>query len=138
MASAPRLTNERINIALKLLDSWTGKLTWSRFLAILEVDLGHKYTKAALLRHSKFKHAWDKRRWNESPNENENNNFGNYALKISLEKIKKLERTIERLENENNLLNEKFVIWATNATNKGIFLEELNIPLPTHSTKNTS
>lgn len=31
MTTAPRLTNERIDIALKLLDGWTGKLTWSRF-----------------------------------------------------------------------------------------------------------
>ena len=136
MATAPRLTKERIDIALKLLDSWTGKLTWLRFLAMLEVDLGHKYTKAALLRHSRFKDSWDKRRWSENPERNEKNNFGNYGLQIALEKIAKLEKTIERLENDNNLFNEKFVVWATNAANKGITIEELNRPIPTHSTKN--
>lgn len=136
MATAPRLTKERIDIALKLLDSWTGKLTWSRFLAMLEVDLGHKYTKAALLRHSRFKDSWDKRRWSENPERDEKNNFGNYGLQIALEKIAKLEKTIERLENDNNLFNEKFVVWATNAANKGITIEELNRPIPTHSTKN--
>ncbi len=136
MATAPRLTKERIDIALKLLDSWTGKLTWPRFLAMLEVDLGHKYTKAALLRHSRFKDSWDKRRWSENPERDEKNNFGNYGLQIALEKIAKLEKTIERLENDNNLFNEKFVVWATNAANKGITIEELNRPIPTHATKN--
>ncbi len=29
MATAPRLTNERIDIALKLLDGWTGKLIYA-------------------------------------------------------------------------------------------------------------
>lgn len=136
MATAPRLTNERIDIALKLLDGWNGKLTWSHFLAILEIDLGHKYTKAALLRHSRFKDTWDKRRWIENPDRNEKNNFGNSGLQTALEKIAKLEKTIERLENDNNLLNEKFVVWATNAANKGITLEELNRSIPTYATKN--
>lgn len=135
MATAPRLTNEKINIALKLLDGWSGKLTWDRFLALLEVDLGHKYTKAALLRHAKFKASWDKRRWAENDDSDGNNNFGNQGLAIALEKIKKLEQTIARLENDNNLLNEKFVIWATNASNKGITFDELNRQIPTYSNK---
>lgn len=136
MATAPRLTNERIEIALKLLDGWTGKLTWSRFLALLELDIGHKYTKAALLRHPKFKDAWDKRRWNENPDKNIAKGFGNYGLQTALEKIEKLEATIERLENENNLLTEKFVVWATNATNRGLFLEDLDRAIPSHTRKN--
>lgn len=136
MATAPRLTNERIEIALKLLDGWTGKLTWSRFLALLELDIGHKYTKAALLRHPKFKDAWDKRRWNENPDKNIAKGFGNYGLQTALEKIEKLEATIERLENENNLLTEMFVVWATNATNRGLSLEDLNRAIPSHAEKN--
>lgn len=136
MATAPRLTKERIDIALNLLDGWIGKLTWPRFLAMLEVDLGHKYTKAALLRHPRFKDAWDKRRWTENPERNERNDFGGYGLQTALEKIKKLENTIKRLENDNNLLNEKFIVWSTNAANKGMSLEELNRPIPIHSSKN--
>lgn len=136
MTTAPRLTKERIDVALKLLDGWTGKLTWPRFLAMLELDLGHKYTKAALLRHARFKDSWDKRRWSENPERDEQNSFGNYGLQVALKKIVKLEKTIERLENDNNLLNEKFVVWATNAANKGMTIEELNRPIPTHSTKN--
>lgn len=136
MATSPRLTNERIEIALKLLDGWTGKLTWSRYLALLELDIGHKYTKAALLRHSRFKVAWDKRRWNENPDRNIEKGFGNHGLQTALEKIEKLEATIERLENENHLLIEKFVVWSTNATNKGLTIEDLNRPIPTNARKN--
>lgn len=135
MATAPRLTKERIDIALKLLDGWTGKLTWSRFLAMLEVDIGHKYTKAALLRHTQFKNSWDTRRWENNSDTREHTTI-NHGLKTSLQKIEKLEATIKRLENENCLLIEKFVIWSTNASNKGITIEELNKPIPTNSTKN--
>lgn len=42
MPTAPRLTTEKIDKALKLLDGWSGKLTWAKFLALLEVDVGHK------------------------------------------------------------------------------------------------
>lgn len=136
MATSPRLTNERIEIALKLLDGWTGKLTWSRYLALLELDLGHKYTKAALLRHTRFKNAWDKRRWDENPDRNTEKSYGNHGLQTALEKIEKLKATIKRLENENNLLTEKFVVWSTNATNKGLTIEDLNRPIPTNARKN--
>ncbi|MCX0339448.1 hypothetical protein [Acinetobacter radioresistens] len=134
--TAPRLTKERIDIALDLLDQWSGKLTWERFLAILEVEVGHKYTKAALLRHEKFKNAWDQRRW---ASDDKTAYYGNnQILKLTLEKIQKLEQKIERLEYENKLLTEKFVIWATNAMNKGISAEELNRPIPVNSNKETS
>ena len=136
MATSPRLTNERIEIALKLLDGWTGKLTWSRYLALLELDLGHKYTKAALLRHTRFKNAWDKRRWEENPDRKKKKSYGNHGLQIALEKIERLEATIKRLENENNLLTEKFVVWSTNATNKELTIEDLNRPIPTNARKN--
>ena len=136
MATSPRLTNERIEIALKLLDGWTGKLTWSCYLALLELDLGHKYTKAALLRHTRFKNAWDKRRWEENPDRNTEKSYGNHGLQIALEEIERLEATIKRLENENNLLTEKFVVWSTNATNKELTIEDLNRPIPTNARKN--
>ncbi|WP_228683033.1 hypothetical protein [Acinetobacter nosocomialis] len=90
------------------------------------------------MRHSRFKNTWDKRRWIENPERNEKNNFGSSGLQTAFEKIEKLERTIERLENDNNILTEKLVVWSTNAANKGISLEELNMPLPTYSIKNTS
>ena len=103
---------------------------------MLEVDLGHNYTKAALLRHSRFKASWDKRRWSENPDRDDKDNFGHQGLQVALEKIEKLENTIQRLENDNNMLNEKLVVWATNAANKGITEDELNRPIPTYSTKN--
>ncbi|MDO3659161.1 hypothetical protein [Acinetobacter genomosp. 15BJ] len=135
MATAPRLTKEKIDIALSLLDSWVGKLTWDRFLALLELDVGHKYTKAALLRHPKFKKNWDSKRWIKNDESDVNNSYGFKGLNSALAKIDKLENTIERLEKENNLLIEKFVVWATNAANKGITLDELNKPIPTNSNK---
>ena len=84
---APRLTKERIDIALDLLDNWSGKLTWERFLAIFEVEVGHKYTKAALLRHEKFKSAWDQKRW---ANDNDETRYygNNQILKLAKENIR--------------------------------------------------
>lgn len=135
MGKAPRLTNEKIDIALKVLDGWTGKLTWDRYLAILELDVGHKYTKAALLRHPKFKNSWDKKRWEYQEEDNEGTQYGNKILKTALKKIESLEKEIERLKNDNELLTEKYVVWITNAANKGMTLDELNRPLPINTDK---
>lgn len=136
MPTAPRLTTEKIDKALKLLDGWSGKLTWAKFLALLEVDVGHKYTKAALLRHARFKSHWDNKRWSATSNDTDKvTNFGNHGLVLANQKIKVLEETILRLQKDNELFHEKFVIWATNAVNKGITLEDLNRPIPVHSKK---
>lgn len=35
-----RLSDQDIEKAVRLLDAWTGKLTWERYLAVLATELG--------------------------------------------------------------------------------------------------
>ncbi|WP_171523897.1 hypothetical protein [Acinetobacter baumannii] len=51
-------------------------------------------------------------------------------MSLSAERIRELERRVERLTLENNQLLEQFVRWAHNATRRGLSLADLDKPLP--------
>lgn len=133
---APKLTDKDIEKAVLLLDGWSGKLTWDRYLAVLAVEIGHTYTKVAMLRQPRIKAAWDlaKDRVHESA---PRGGYGNVAMSLSAERICELERRVERLTFENNQLLEQFVRWAHNATRRGLSLTDLDKPLPIAEKKAT-
>lgn len=133
---APKLTDNSIEKAVMLLDGWSGKLTWDRYLAVLAVEIGHTYTKMAMLRQPRIKAAWGvaKDRVHESA---PHGGYGNVAMSLSRERTRELERRVERLTQENNLLLEQFVRWAHNATRRGLSLTDLDKPLPIVRTKQT-
>lgn len=122
-----RLTNADIGVALRLLDSWSGKLTWETYLSILAVELGHKYTKAAMLRHPRIKSAWNSAKDRIQTNEG---GHGTIGMKQAQNQIRILKNRVERLELENNQLLEQFLRWAKNATEKGLTIDDLDRPLP--------
>lgn len=133
---APKLTDGNIEKAVLVLDGWAGKLIWDRYLAILEVEIGHKYTKAAMLRQPRIKAAWDlaKARARESAPAT---GHGNVALTLSASRIQQLEDRVERLQYENHQLLEQFVRWAHNATRHGLALKDLDRALPISVRKET-
>lgn len=51
------------------------------------------------------------------------------SLKIAQVKIDALESKIKRLEKENSLLLEQFVVWQYNAHKYGVSIDKLNEPL---------
>ena len=51
------------------------------------------------------------------------------SLKIAQAKIEAMETKIARLEKENSLLLEQFVVWQYNAYKYGVSIEKLNEPL---------
>lgn len=125
---APKLSDKGIDAAVKLLDGWAGKLTWERYLTVLELEIGHKYTKAAMLRHPRIADAWRHAK-DRSSNVSEGG-YGNVALSQAQARIKRLESRVERLERENNLLLEQFLRWSYNAASRGLSPEVLERPLP--------
>ena len=129
LTTQKRLTDDSIAKAVSLLDSWAGKLTWDHYLAVLAVEIGHRYTKAAMLRHPRIANAWGdaKARCRES---SPNAGHGAVALQLSQAKVKKLTNEVERLNAENEQLLEQFVRWAHNATIRGLSPEDLDAPLP--------
>jgi len=127
---APKLNDTGIDKAVRLLDGWTGKLTWDRYLAMLEVEIGHKYTKAAMLRHPRIKSAWDHAK--ELARDDSGVPVSRSAIETekALERVRLLEARVERLTRENHALLEQFVRWSHNASRKPMSLEELEAPLP--------
>lgn len=127
---APKLNDTGIDKAVRLLDGWAGKLTWDRYLAMLEVEIGHKYTKAAMLRHPRIKAAWDHAK--ELARDDSGVSVSRSAVETekALERVKLLEARVERLTRENNALLEQFVRWGHNAVRGGLTLDDLDRPLP--------
>lgn len=124
---AKRLTEADINTSLRLLDGWSGKLTWEKYLSVLAVELGHKYTKAAMLRHPRIKSAWNKAKDRLQSSEG---GHGTIGMKQATDRIRVLQNRVERLEQENNKLLEQFLRWAKNASEKGLNIDDLDRPLP--------
>lgn len=127
---APKLNDAGIDKAVRLLDGWASKLTWDRYLAMLEVEIGHKYTKAAMLRHPRIKAAWDHAK--EVARDDSGVSVSRSAVETekALERVKLLEARVERLTRENNALLEQFVRWGHNAVRRGLSLDDLDRSLP--------
>lgn len=126
---APKLSDENIEKAVELLDGWMGKLTWERYLAVLQIEIGHKYTKAAMLRQPRIRDAWQEAKLKSQENASEGG-YGATPLAQAKQRINQLEARVERLKRENNQLLEQFVRWAHNAARRGLTPEELDKPLP--------
>ncbi|MDY7534907.1 hypothetical protein RGV33_25050 [Pseudomonas sp. Bout1] len=127
---APKLNDTGIEKAVRLLDGWAGKLTWDRYLAMLEVEIGHKYTKAAMLRHPRIKAAWDHAKEQAKESDGASGSRSAIETEKALERIRLLETRVERLTRENNGLLEQFVRWSHNAVRGGLTLDDLDRPLP--------
>jgi len=125
---APKLTPETIEKAVRLLDAWVGKLTWDRYLSVLEGDIGHKYTKAAMLRQPRIADAWSlaKERSQEAAG---SEGYGHTPLALAKQRIKERDNTIERLTRENEKLLKQFVRWAHNASVRGLTPADLDKPI---------
>lgn len=127
---APKLNDSGIDKAVRLLDGWAGKLTWDRYLAMLEVEIGHKYTKAAMLRHPRIKSAWDHAKEHAKDGNGVSVSRSAVETDKALERVKLLQARVERLTRENNALLEQFVRWSHNAVRAGLTLDDLERSLP--------
>ena len=127
---ARRLTDTDIETAVRLLDGWTGKLTWERYLAVLATPLnGARYTKAGLRKQPRILGAWDatRRRIDKSAKESGAKSNGDAAIAHAREAIKRLRNENERLTMENRDLLERFRRWAHNARiSSGMTPEQLD------------
>jgi len=133
---APKMTDQMIHQSVLMLDGWAGKLTWDLYLESLAVDIGHRYTKAAMLRHDRIKDAWDHAKERCRGANEDSSKPPEVALMDS--RNRELEERIQRLTRENTRLLEQFVRWAHNASRRGMSLEELERPLPYVKTKELS
>lgn len=133
MKRAPRLTEADIEKAVRLLDGWSGKLTWDRYLAVLATELGHLYTKPAMHKQARIIGAWEmaRTRLSDSLSETGGTSYGDGALAAANRRVERLRAEVARLDQENRDLLERFLRWSQNAARAGLSPEQLDRPLPT-------
>ena len=127
---ARRLTDTDIALAVRLLDGWTGKLTWERYIALLTTELnGARYTKPGLRKQPRILNAWQMARTRlegslETAGEISN---GDAAVVHLRQMVRHLRNEIATLKQENHDLLERFQRWSHNAAmDKGMTPEQLD------------
>lgn len=132
---AQHLTDQNVQDIVEILDYWppSEKLTWDRLCKAIEVQLEFvpAPTRQTLQKFERIKNAYDlgkkspaalkilKVKQQKLP----------ASLKIAQVKIDALESKLDRLEKENSLLLEQFVVWQYNAHKYGVSMEKLNEPM---------
>lgn len=128
---APDLTKERIDQVVEILDTWKGKLTWDLLLSALHAATGVRYSRFTFAEYPAIANAFSLKkealRGTVTPERGEPRDE---RVRAALEQADRYKAKAERLQQENDLLLEQFVTWATNAERKGVTLHMLNAPLP--------
>ena len=131
---AKHLTEQNIDNIVELLDYWPlgEKLTWELLCQAirLQLELVPAPTRQTLQKYVRIKTAYD-----QCKNPQTTRVKGNVtqklpaSLKIAQTKIEALEVKNARLEKENALLLEQFVVWQYNAYKYGLSIAKLNEPM---------
>lgn len=132
---AKHLTDKDINNVTELLDDWPtdAKLTWEKLVEAVKHELNFTTTRQTLQKQARIKVAYAEVKAIVSGNVSQIKLSGKSlppSLKVAADRLEKQQRTIERLEHENQRLLEQFHTWLYNATQQGISIEQLNAPLP--------
>ena len=128
IVSAPRLNDRTIERAVRVLDAWSGKLTWDRYLDELCRVLGHRYTKVAMLNRPRIAEAWRLAKQRRPASQIRADDS---ALATSQDRVEALKNENERLARENESLKVQFLRWQYNAYQlKGLTFDQLDAPLP--------
>lgn len=129
MTRSPKLSDERVEAVVEILDRWSGKLTWEKLIDVIEHKLMCRYTRQALDGHERvalsFRLAKKRIR-----GETGRPPVEDPALQKAFERIAGLEAKLDRVLGENEQLISKFIRWAYNAHLKGMTERQLDQPLP--------
>ncbi|MFV8451795.1 hypothetical protein ACNO65_17305 [Vibrio campbellii] len=137
---AKHLTDKDISNVCELLDDWPtdAKLTWDRLVEAVAHDYKLTTTRQTLQKQARIKNAFSEVKAivsGNTPKAATRNRHLPSSLKAAAEQLEKKERTIKRLEAENNRLLEQFHTWLYNANQHGLTFEQLNEPLPAKDQK---
>lgn len=132
---AQHLTDQNIQDIVEILDYWSPneKLTWERLCKAIEVqlELVPAPTRQTLQKFTRIKNAYDLGK--KSPIAlkilKEKGQKLPASLKIAQARINALESKLERLEKENSILLEQFVVWQYNAHKYGVSIDQLSEPM---------
>ncbi|MHC2996343.1 hypothetical protein OA56_02870 [Tepidiphilus sp. HLB4] len=124
------LTDEAIEQIVRILDGWSGKLTWEALIDAILLRLHCRYTRQALYKHERIRAAYALRKASLRGASGDDAHPGSGPLADAMARIARLEAENKRLEYENQRLLEQFVVWAYNAHTRGLDKDFLSQPLP--------
>ena len=128
MSRSKNLGEAQIQTIVRMLDGWSGPLSWNLLIGAVEARLNSRYTRQALHKHLRIRVAFGVRK--VSVDRDELRPSGSVKVQKALERIARLENEKERLQRENDLLLEQFARWSYNAYVRGLGEADLNRPLP--------
>ena len=123
------LTDDAIEQIVRLLDGWSGRLTWDELADAIVARLHCRYTRQTLHKHERIKAAYALRK-DALGKPGKGAPRGSGQLGEALARIASLEAENQRLENEQQRLLKQFVVWAYNAHTRGLNEDFLSQPLP--------
>ena len=123
------LTDDAIEQIVRILDGWSGKLTWDGLIEAVVARLHCKYTRQALHKHERIRAAYTLRKGALARGEAVVSACVQ-PIDEATARIARLEIENQRLEAENQRLLEQFAVWAYNAHSRGLSKEFLSRPLP--------
>jgi len=124
------LSDEAIEQVVRVLDGWSGKLTWDDLIEALVPRLHYLYTRQALFKHERIKTAFALRKTELRGETASDEGRHTGPCEQVWARVERLEAENRRLEAENQRLLEQFVVWAYNAYTRGLTKEFLSQPLP--------
>ena len=132
---AQHLTDQNVQDIVEILDYWSPseKLTWEKLCKAIEVqlELVPAPTRQTLQKFARIKNAYDLGKKSPAASKilKEKHQKLPASLKIAQVKIDALESKLDRLEKENSMLLEQFVVWQYNAHKYGVSIAKLNEPM---------
>ncbi|QNK71573.1 hypothetical protein H7F35_14175 [Variovorax sp. PAMC26660] len=114
-----------------ILDGWSGKLSWELFVQAIERKKFALYTRQALHKHERVRHAFSLRKRSLAGTAHSGKaEASSPELEAAFQRTARLEGEIARLKAENQQLLEQFARWAYNARTRGLGKDILNRSLP--------
>ncbi len=125
---AKHLTNKDIDVIVRLIDGWEGKLTWDALCEKVETALYFRPTRQTLYAQARVQSAFaakkSQAKLGVQPTKRPQ------SLAIAQQRIHRLENENWRLKAENDRLLERFIRWQYNAQKRGVSQAVLDQPLP--------
>lgn len=125
---AKHLTSKDVDIVVRLLDAWEGKLTWESLCDEASKLIGSRPTRQTLNAHERVKSAYLSRKVHMKTGLIPSKRPA--SLDIAAQRIRRLEGENNRLKDENDRILEQFVRWQYNAYKHGMSKVKLDAPLP--------
>jgi hypothetical protein len=126
------LSDGSIEKIVRIIDGWSGPLSWASLTEALYERLHLRYTRQTLHKHERIRQAFagKKKGLSNRDGTKPRTPRGSIGLQKAHERISRLESEIERLRAESQRLLDQFARWAFSAYQHGISVDELNAALP--------